>query len=386
MARLAMVAMSAVLLACDGVEPPPTDEIGAYASIDPFADTNWAAIPRMATRGCQIVAIDAGDQVLKVEYPDRHVETVGRKGNGNGEYRFPRSFAVGSDASITLYDGARRRLIRFDSLGRVAADHPLKGGIWGHKPMGKIIATDSVLVDYWFADKVSDWFVSDSVLKHSHLIEEMGYDGLPTGRGWGRPTAPIDTSAHNLRWLLQEGDVEVWMDSLFVLRHATGVIEVYSLETPTDVPARQIDLKRYRRTPAPEEKGGATFENYYGERKVGDPRKLKYKALTSALAMSAEGHLMVVQLLNSQTSASMPWPAEALVVYDRVGNVEQAFALAGRSTVAAEVLEDGSLVLLGNPSDKPDATYAIQFYRVPGYFEAHSDCGWRDEGAKGKAD
>ena len=364
------------LSACQSSEPPPSQALLAYATIDPSIDTNWTAIPRMATRGCAIVAIDAGDQLLKVVHPNRHVTSIGRKGDGKGEYRFPRSFAVGPNGTITVYDAARRRVIRFSASGEVLLDQPLGGGIWGHKPMGKLLATPKGLIDYWFADKVSDWYVSDSVLEHSPLVEEIGFDGVPTGRGWGRPTVPEDSSAYSLRWLLQQGDADIWNDSLFVLRHSTGTIEVYSISEPSSLPVRQFRLKQFRKAREPKELGGKAFRNYYGELRVANPSELRYEALTSAIALSHDGRIYVVSLLDSHIDATMPWPREALTIYDRVGNLESAYALMGRSTVAAGLMDDGTLALLGNPTEDPDGTYVIQLFRVPGATGDLADCGW----------
>lgn len=284
---------------------------------------------------------------------------------------------MGPDSVITVFDAGRRRMLRYELGGALVADRPLAGGIWGHKAMGKILATNDALIDYWFADKVGDWYVSDSLLESAPLIEEVDIDGIPTGRGWGRPTAPADSTARALRWLLQEGDAAVWRDSLFVLRHSTATIEVYALDTPSRAPLRVLALRRYRRAPVPSEEGAQIFLNFYGEPKASSPRELEYETLTSTLAVSQGGMLYVVSRLSTPTTASSPWPKEALTIYDREGHLHAGYALTSRSSVSAGFLDDGSFVVLGNPTDEPGATYAIQFFRLPGDSgRSGMSCGW----------
>lgn len=69
--------------------------------------------------GRVVVAHAGGRELLLVDTAGRVVRTIGRAGNGPGEFRSVASVFAGDDGSVVAYDPVQRRVIRFDSLGVV---------------------------------------------------------------------------------------------------------------------------------------------------------------------------------------------------------------------------------------------------------------------------
>lgn len=66
----------------------------------------------------QIVVLDAGNKHVRVfsELGD-FVRTIGREGEGPGEFRYPSSLSIDSAGTITVHDFGHRALLHFDSSG-----------------------------------------------------------------------------------------------------------------------------------------------------------------------------------------------------------------------------------------------------------------------------
>lgn len=366
---------TALLTGCNRIAPPPADVLEPYAIISPETDTAWTEIPQMKIAGCSILGLDYGTGLLKPEAPDRSVRSFGRRGAGPGEFGMIRAFAVNPDSIIIAMDYRRRRLIEYYLNGTFRGDYPLQGGILRHAPMGRIAATRTRIVDYWFTDIVMGWYVPDSALGTLPLIQSLRLHGTAAPDEWGTPTDPPAGGAHQLAWMLQAGDIAIYRDTLFVLRHPDAVIEVFSLAHPSRSPVRSIRLRRFRRAPAPSEAGSRIVQSPKGGTRFSSPTALTYERQTSAFTIDSAGRFLVVSRLDDEVTAQQPWPSEVLAVYDHAGGFQAAFRLPTRGTSFPGMLSDGSLALLPLAATAT-ATSRVELYRISGGKSERRSCGW----------
>lgn len=74
----------------------------------------------------RIAVANAGTGEIRIFDPSgRHLSTLGREGDGPGEFRGLDALWAASGDSLIAFDGARKRITVFDPNGRVAATHPL---------------------------------------------------------------------------------------------------------------------------------------------------------------------------------------------------------------------------------------------------------------------
>jgi hypothetical protein len=83
---------------------------------------HWVAAD---ARGTVYLLDFSGQRVLAVDGLGASVRTVGRSGQGPGEYRMPSSLAVDSQRILYVANPATRMFVRFDSVGRALSSEPL---------------------------------------------------------------------------------------------------------------------------------------------------------------------------------------------------------------------------------------------------------------------
>ena len=80
----------------------------------------------------QIVVLDAGNKHVRVfsESGD-FVRTIGREGEGPGEFRLPASLSIDSAGTITVHDFGHRALLHFDSSGTYRDQIAVPASVFG---------------------------------------------------------------------------------------------------------------------------------------------------------------------------------------------------------------------------------------------------------------
>ena len=242
----AFLAFLSFLLGCDHEPHAPDTWLSPTVVIAPEQTEALGAITAIDVRDCTIAAADWMDRrVWILRRGLREMTGLGRRGDGPGEFQHPRLVALGPDFLVSVFDWQRRRLIQYSSSGILVRDTALHGGVAGHGPMGRILATDSIILDFWMADPVA-WQIPGDELDSLPLVSALAADGGELDVGWGSPLRSVQRDAVELPMALQSGDIAVKDDSLFVLRNVPGVIEVYPLNAPSREPTRTIHLMRYR--------------------------------------------------------------------------------------------------------------------------------------------
>jgi hypothetical protein len=340
------------------IAPEHTKELGALSSID--------------VRDCAIVAADWMDHRVWVLQRGLHeITALGREGNGPGEFRHPRAVTLGPDSVVTALDWARRRLIRYEMGGRLVRDTALAGGLAGHGPIGRILATDELILDFWMADPVA-WQFDARELYRLPLVSALSPEGEPLARGWGTPEQASQANAVELPFLLQGGDIAVRGDTLFVLRSVKGMIEAYSLKVPSGQPVRTITLARYRASVEPRESDPPPGV---------EGRVVELESSTSTFGVDGAGRFYVITRLGHRYDRpGLPWAGEALVVYDAAGEQLAAFRLKSVNSRTLRIAGDGSVVLLAHPDDHPKSGFHLLIFE-PLYSDAGgASCDWVGSG------
>lgn len=287
------------------IAPEQTEALGAITAID--------------VRDCTIAAADWMDRrVWILRRGLREMTGLGRRGDGPGEFQHPRLVALGPDSLVSVFDWQRRRLIQYSSSGILVRDTALHGGVAGHGPMGRILATDSIILDFWMADPVA-WQIPGDELDSLPLVSALAADGGELDVGWGSPLRSVQRDAVELPMALQSGDIAVKDDSLFVLRNVPGVIEVYPLNAPSREPTRTIHLMRYRPYVEPwESDAPAGFEG----------RLVQLELSTYTFDIDRAGRFYVIARLGpGYDRPGTPWPAEVMMVYSAAGGRLAAYRL-----------------------------------------------------------
>jgi hypothetical protein len=340
------------------IAPEQTEALGAFSAID--------------VQGCIIVAADWMDhRVWVLRRGLRETTPLGREGDGPGEFRHPRLVALGPDSLVSAFDWQRRRLIQYTPDGTLIRDTALQGGIAGHGPMGRILATEDLILDFWMADPVA-WQIPAHELDTLDLVSALTTGGQALDAGWGSPAKAIQRDAVELPMALQSGDIAVRGDSLFVLRNVPGVIEVYSLTSPSRIPTRTIQLARYRPDVEPWESDPPSGV---------EGRLVRVEISTYTFDVDRGGRFYVITRLGPRyDEPRIPWPAEALIVYSAAGEQLAAYRLQSVNSRNLRVAGDGSIVLLAHPDDHPKSGFHILIY-APLFGDAETEaCGWLGTG------
>jgi hypothetical protein len=235
-----------------------------------------------------------------------------------------------------------------------------------------MVLPDGRILDYWLTEPSLGWLVPSATLDTGHLISVIEANGSLATYGWGTPAIPHSKDAYTLRQLLQMGDISREGDTLFVLRNTTGVVELFSLSDTGRAPARQIPLHVYRRIPAPRETGTSVTKN--GETKRSGTLTIDF--VTTAFSVDHR-RLYVISRLNTGTP-QLPWPEEALVVYDHNGRILREATLRTRNSRAIRVSPGGTIVVLAHPDNDPAAEQVLNV--LPPIFpdRAHA-CPWEPQ-------
>lgn len=380
MTRGVPVLLAVAATACSDrpvLEQIPTRWLRPSTQIAPEHTERLGAFSRIDVLGCTIVAADWMERRLWVlESGLERVTPLGRPGDGPGEFKHVRALAVASDSLLTALDWGRRRLVQYRWDGTLVTDVALSGGVQNHAAVGPFRPLpDGRFVDYWLADFVSGWAVSAEALDTLPLVGILSSDGVMSSEGWGRPERPKADDAVNLRFLLQSGDVAVVGDSLFVLRHVTGSVEVYSLAMPSPRPARRMDLRRFREWVEPREQGSEIRGTPWGQAAQGGIIEIENSTL--AFDVDSEGRLYVVSRMPSEyDSPQVSWAAELLAIYSRTGEELAFFRLPTWNTRQVRLAGDGSIVLLSHPDAHPKSGFHILI--LPPVMATRNDrpCNW----------
>lgn len=107
-----------------------------------FAEVRTFAVDR---RG-RVYILDGQAQVVHAFRPDgSHLRTIGRKGEGPGEFSEANGVVVDAEDRLWVYDHANQRITVFDTAGRLVTAHPLRirsyGYVWdgGLDPAGRVL-------------------------------------------------------------------------------------------------------------------------------------------------------------------------------------------------------------------------------------------------------
>lgn len=92
----------------------------------------------------QIYVLDNGNHRVQVFDPSgRYLRSVGKEGEGPGEFKMPARFAVGADGSVAVFDMANQRTSLFDPAGKLVRDRiedaPIKD--LAFDPSGRLIVS-----------------------------------------------------------------------------------------------------------------------------------------------------------------------------------------------------------------------------------------------------
>lgn len=81
-----------------------------------------------ADRGGRIYILDeANHSILVLDSLGTLIRSLGRRGDGPGEFQFPVALQLESDGTLAVVDLANAVLVRFDSSGRSVAERPFAG-------------------------------------------------------------------------------------------------------------------------------------------------------------------------------------------------------------------------------------------------------------------
>jgi hypothetical protein len=371
--RLAFAALTCwALLACHAEPRAPDAWVSPSVVIAPEHTERLGAFSAIDVRGCMIVAADWMDHRVWVLRRGMHeMLALGREGDGPGEFRHPRVVTLGPDSVVTAFDWQRRRLIQYAVDGALVRDTALQGGLLGHGPMGRILATRDLILDFWMADYVA-WQIPSRDLDTLPLVGALTSGGEPLARGWGSPERAAQQDAAELPFLLQSGDIAVKGDSLFVLRNVKGQIEVYSLKAPSRQPTRIVMLARYRAYVEP-------WESDPSPRVEG--RQVELENSTYTFDVDGAGRFYVITRLGRRYDRPrLPWPAEALLVYSPAGEQLAAFRLKSVNSRTLRIAGDGSVILLAHPDDHPKSGFHILIF-APFFADAGGEeCNWMGTG------
>ena len=161
---LAAAVGSAAILGCmtEGSEKSSDAAIDATGSIEVLADGSTGLVGEISAlalseSGMLFVTDRITSAVHVFDTLGRHVRTIGKKGQGPGEFLGPRGLAI-VDSSIVVIDEGNARLQTLSAEGRPLASRPLppapQGGHWSIRSDG-LIARPTLGLDSALA-KVSD--------------------------------------------------------------------------------------------------------------------------------------------------------------------------------------------------------------------------------------
>jgi hypothetical protein len=84
----------------------------------------------------RIYVLDAGNLRVQVfSEAGEYIRTIGREGEGPGEFRGPSSLVIDPSGTLTVHDFPARAIMRFDSSGIYLDQHPAAPGIFGRVGM-----------------------------------------------------------------------------------------------------------------------------------------------------------------------------------------------------------------------------------------------------------
>jgi hypothetical protein len=137
--RAALLTIIAVVVACAGVvehvEGPPAFTVepdlrygGADTGAASFSEVRAIAVD---TRG-YLYALDAREATIRVFDPlGNVVRSIGRRGQGPGEFNAPTGLAFGPEGQLFVYDPQVRRVTVFDTTGALIDTHIIPMSAWG---------------------------------------------------------------------------------------------------------------------------------------------------------------------------------------------------------------------------------------------------------------
>ena len=255
--------------------------------------------------------------------------------------------ATDGDSLVFVMDISRRRLLSYKTSGEPVADRPLEGGPSLHAAMGRMLyLSPDTLLDFWLS-ALGPFPLQDELFDTVHLVTALHHDGAVWPGGWGRPLHPEKDTDLMLRMGLQAGDdMAIWKDSLFVLRTVPGTVDVFGLNTSSYLPARTIQLKRWRRTTPARESGTGIIHTADGDR-FADVGEVELDFVALAITLDEVGSLYVIQPTNEAVSTSFSAPNEVLAIYSRSGTLERSFRLPSLASRDVRVLPDGRIAILG---------------------------------------
>lgn len=170
---------------------------------------------------------------------------------------------------------------------------------------------------------------------------------------------------------MQMGDIDIFQDSLFVLRNLTGDVEVFSLRQASRDPIRRMTLRTYRRTPEPAEAASSEPPDRFGA--IRSQVTIEGKSL--AIALDDIGRIYVVNPLNDRHTSLHPWPGEVLTVYTHDGKHLASYRLPGVNTRDIALTRDNSILVLGHRS--PNASdNSLQIFNPLYPASSQSRCEW----------
>ena len=156
--RLLICLWAVTALACTGGAGPSavrTDSAGVEIVQSPGEDRplSWTLEPKVTiasddTQGAgvfdpneyairtdsvgRVYVMDrSGNRIIVFDVDGRYLRSLGRKGGGPGELGFPLAFAVAANGTVSVFDAAKHRLVRFAPDGSILPEKEMGSGFFG---------------------------------------------------------------------------------------------------------------------------------------------------------------------------------------------------------------------------------------------------------------
>jgi hypothetical protein len=109
------------------VDPTPTLSIGVMEGEDAYMLFRVSSAARLSDGSVAIA--NGGTREVRIYGADgRHMRTIGREGDGPGEFRSVSQVLASSGDTLVVWDGTAYRISRFDRDGTLVADQPVDRG------------------------------------------------------------------------------------------------------------------------------------------------------------------------------------------------------------------------------------------------------------------
>ncbi len=186
-----------------------------------FTSANWWTV---ATDGARHFAVlDREDSKIHVfDASGVHVRTVGARGGGPGELQFPSSLSMQADGSVSVFDFAKRALVRWSGNGDVLPE--IRWDEARGFPNGRSTALGDTVA---FQVSGTDTLQQVSSIRLMTPLDTMDVDSVVSPRGKmimfacvGLQLAPLFEG--ELQWALGDGRIATTTQSQYVITVREG--------------------------------------------------------------------------------------------------------------------------------------------------------------------